>query len=59
MLGGLLLSLTYVAGTLLLGFWSAPDLQHIQALHSRMAGGRPAFVGRILGWAARRAEAAA
>ena len=58
-LGGILLSFAYVAGTLLLGFWSAPDLQHIQALHSRMAGGRPAFVGRILGWAARRAEAAA
>lgn len=58
-LGGILLSLTYVAGTLVLGFWSATDLQHIQALHSRFAGGRPVLLGRILGWAARRAEAAA
>ncbi|MFZ7096204.1 polysaccharide biosynthesis C-terminal domain-containing protein [Luteimonas dalianensis] len=58
-LGGVLLSLTYVAGTLVLGFWSASDLQHIQALHARIARGRPSVVGRILGWAARRAENAA
>ena len=57
--GGVLLSLVYVAGTFLLGFWSAADLQHIQGLHLRMAGGRPAFLGRFLGWAARRAETAA
>ncbi len=58
-LGGILLSLTYVAGTLVLGFWSAADLQHIRALHARFANGRPVFVGRILGWAERRAETTA
>lgn len=58
-LGGMLLSAVYAAGTLLLGFWSAADLQHFQQLHARIAGGRPAAVGRLLDWAARRAGAAA
>ena len=56
--GGAVLAASYAAGTLLLGFWSAADLHHFQELHARLARGRPAFVGRILGWAARRAEAA-
>ncbi|NLG60035.1 MAG: oligosaccharide flippase family protein [Gammaproteobacteria bacterium] len=58
-LGGAILSLAYIAGTLVLGFWSATDLQHIRALHARFAHGRPLFVARILGWAERRAGAAA
>lgn len=58
-LGGMLLAVLYAAGTVLLGFWSAADLHHFQELHARLARGRPAFVGRILGWAARRAEATA
>ena len=56
--GGAVLAASYAAGTLLLGFWSAADPHHFQELHARLARGRPAFVGRILGWAARRAEAA-
>src|SRR3546814_4967769 len=56
--GGLLLAAVYAAGTLLLGFWSAADLRQVQELHARLARGRPFFIGRILGWAARRAEAA-
>ena len=59
LLGGILLSLAYVAATLVLGFWSAADLQYIRALHSRFAKGRPAFVARLLGWAERRAGAPA
>ncbi len=58
-LGGMLLGLVYVAATLLLGFWSAADLQHFQQLHARLARGRPAFVGRFLDWAVRRAGATA
>lgn len=58
-LGGLVLAATYAAGTLLAGFWSAADLHHFQQLHHRLARGRPAIVGRLLGWALRRAEAAA
>src|SRR5690606_9635344 len=56
--GGVLLSALYALGTLLLGFWNAADLYHFQHLHARLAKGRPAFVGRFLGWAVRRAEAA-
>src|SRR3546814_6076728 len=37
----------------LLGFWSAADLRQVQELHARLARGRPFFIGRILGWAAR------
>lgn len=56
--GGALLAAVYVAATLLLGFWSVADLRHFQELHARIAKGRPLVVGRFLGWAARRAEAA-
>ncbi len=56
--GGLLLSAVYAVGTLLLGFWSSPDLQHFRQWHLRIARGRPALVGRVLDWAVRRAEAA-
>ena len=45
--------------TLLLGFWSVADLRHFQQLHAQLTGGRPAFLGRVLGWATRRAEASA
>jgi len=58
-LGGAVLASTYAAGTVVLGFWSAADLQHFQAVHLRVAKGRPALVGRVLGWATRRAEASA
>lgn len=58
-LGGALLALVYAAGTLVLGFWSAADLEHFQQLHLRFARGRPVFLGRLLGWAARRAGATA
>lgn len=58
-LGGALLASIYAAGTLVFGFWSIADLHHLQDLHARLAKGRPAFVGRIIGWATRRAETAA
>ncbi|WP_202840274.1 oligosaccharide flippase family protein [Luteimonas saliphila] len=58
-IGGALLAALYAIATVLLGFWSAADLQHFQQMHARFGKGRPAFVGRILVWAARRAEAAA
>ncbi len=58
-LGGITLTGVYAVATLLLGFWSAPDLQHFQQMHARFAGGRPAFVARALGWAVRRSEALA
>ncbi len=58
-IGAPLLAALYAAGTLLLGFWSAADLRHLQQLHAGYARGRPAFVGRLLGWALRRAETAA
>ncbi|MGJ4804103.1 oligosaccharide flippase family protein [Luteimonas sp. SDU82] len=58
-LGGVLLAAAYAVGTLLLGFWSVADLQHLQQLHLRLARGRPAFMGRLLGWASRRAGATA
>lgn len=57
--GGLVLVAVYACATLALGFWSAGDLQHIRQLHERFAKGRPRFVGRLLDWATRRAEAAA
>ncbi|TYT23595.1 oligosaccharide flippase family protein [Luteimonas viscosa] len=57
-IGGMLLATLYAAGTVLLGFWSAADLQHFQQLHARLGKGRPAFLARILVWAVRRAEAA-
>ena len=57
--GGVVLSLLYAAGTVLCGFWSAADLQHFQQLHMRVARGRPAFLGRLIGWALRRAETVA
>ncbi|MGY1457199.1 oligosaccharide flippase family protein [Luteimonas sp. A534] len=59
LIGGAMLSALYAAGTVLLGFWSAADLHHFQHLHARLGKGRPAFVGRLLGWAVRRAETAA
>ncbi|GGK09073.1 oligosaccharide flippase family protein [Luteimonas terricola] len=58
-IGGALLAALYAAGTLLLGFWSAADLRHFQQLHEHLGKGRPAIVGRLLGWAVRRAETAA
>lgn len=58
-IGGTLLAALYGAGTLLLGFWSTADLHHLQQLHERLGKGRPAFVGRLLGWAMRRTETAA
>lgn len=58
-IGGALLGMVYALGTLLLGFWSPPDLQHFRQWHLRFAHGRPALVGRVLDWAVRRAEAAA
>ena len=54
--GGIVLATVYAVATLLLGFWSAADLRHFQALHGHVASGRPVFIGRFLGWAARRAE---
>ena len=59
LVGAILLSTLYAAGTLLVGFWSSADLQHFQHLHAHLGKGRPAFVGRLLGWAVRRAETAA
>lgn len=58
-IGGTLLACAYALATLLLGFWSAPDLAHFRQMHLRLARGRPAFVGRVLDWAERRAETAA
>lgn len=56
--GGAVLSMVYALATLLLGFWSAADIKHLQALHQRVARGRPRAFGRLLLWAARRAEMA-
>src|SRR3546814_12335559 len=53
--GGLLLAAVYAAGTLLLGFWSAAALRHVQDLHAPLAGGRPFFIARTRGGADRRA----
>lgn len=58
-LGGATLAVLYAVCTLLLGFWSVADLRHFQQLHAQLTGGRPAFLGRVLGWATRRAEASA
>ncbi len=55
--GGAVLSVVYALATLLLGFWSAADISHLQALHQRFTRGRPRAFGRLLAWAGRRAEA--
>ncbi|TWT17245.1 oligosaccharide flippase family protein [Luteimonas marina] len=55
--GGLLLAALYFAGTLLFGVWNATDIRHFLEIHNRYAHGRPAFMGRLLGWAATRAGA--
>lgn len=55
--GGGVLTLVYALATLLLGFWSAADIGHLQALHQRLARGRPRAFGRLLAWAAQRAQA--
>jgi O-antigen/teichoic acid export membrane protein len=54
-LGGLLVSITYLMLTLLLGCWTEDDLDQLQGLHRRYAGGRPRMLGQLLGWAGERA----
>lgn len=55
LLGGVLVSVTYLLLTLLLGCWTEGDLEQLQALHRRFGGGRPQALGRLLGWAGARA----
>lgn len=55
LLGGTLVVVSYCLFTLLLGCWSEGDLEQLQSLHRRFAGGRPRAVGQLLGWAGARA----
>lgn len=55
LLGGALVVVGYFFSTLLLGCWSASDLEQLQGLHRRFAAGRPRALGRLLGWAGARA----
>lgn len=55
LIGGSLVSVTYVLLTLVLGCWSKDDIGQLQGLHLRFAGGRPRLLGQLLGWAGARA----
>lgn len=59
MLGGPVLAVLYGFATLALGCWSMSDIDHFRSLHARFGRGRLRVVGRVLDWAARRAEAMA
>lgn len=53
--GGLVVVAVYVPATLLLGCWSAGDIDYLRALHQRFARSQPAVAARLLDWAGRRA----
>lgn len=53
--GGALVVVGYLLFTLLLGCWSKGDLEQLQSLHRRFAGGRPRAFGQLLAWAGARA----
>jgi O-antigen/teichoic acid export membrane protein len=55
LLGGVLVSVTYLCLTLVLGCWSEDDIGQLQGLHLRFAGGHPRMLGQFLGWAGARA----
>ena len=59
LLGGVALSVLYGIATLALGCWSMSDIDLFRTLHERFGRGRLRVLGRVLDWAARRAEAAA
>lgn len=54
-LGGIVLVSVYAVLTLVIGCWTLGDIEQFRQLHQRFGGGRPRFVGRVLGWAAVRA----
>ena len=54
-LGGAAMLGIYALLTLLLGCWTAGDIEHLQKLHLRFARGRPKFGASLLRWAHRRA----
>jgi hypothetical protein len=45
----------YAPATLLLGCWTAADIDYLKTLHQRLARSRPAAAARLLDWAGRRA----
>lgn len=53
--GGMLVSGGYLLLTLLLRCWNAGDIEQLQDMHRRLAGGRPRLLGQLLGWAQTRA----
>jgi O-antigen/teichoic acid export membrane protein len=55
LLGGLAIGLVYALATLLLRCWSRGDLEYMQSVIARMGRIAPAWLGRLLGWAAVRA----
>lgn len=54
-LGGPLLVLAYLPLTLLLRCWTRADIEQLQGLHRRFAGGRPLLLGHLLDWSGARA----
>ncbi|MEO7068158.1 MAG: oligosaccharide flippase family protein [Rhodanobacter sp.] len=55
LIGGIMVSVTYILLTLVLGCWSEDDIEQLQELHQRFVGGRPRLLGQLLGWASVRA----
>lgn len=55
LLGGTVVVVAYVGFTLLFGCWTADDLEQLQGLHRRFAGGKPRAFGVLLDWAGERA----
>ncbi len=53
--GGVVVVGIYAPATLLLGCWTARDIDYLKTLHQRFARSRPAVAVRLLDWAERRA----
>jgi O-antigen/teichoic acid export membrane protein len=56
LLGGSILTVSYLLLTLLLGCWSTTDIVQLQQLHQRFATGKPLAFGRLLSWSSARAH---